>query len=106
MRHHRPVTVLDVRRRLEWRDGHLPGALHIPLHDLPARLAEVPDGEVWVHCAAGYRAAIAASLLAAAGRHVVHVDDEFTRVRPADLAATTTAAPATGPVPPTAKAAA
>jgi len=37
----------------------------------------VPAGEVWVHCAAGYRAAIAGSLLAAAGRDVVVVDDDF-----------------------------
>ena len=53
------------------RDGHLDGAMHIPLHELRARLDEVPDGEVWVHCAAGYRASIAASMLAAAGRRVV-----------------------------------
>ena len=39
-----------------------------PLHELPQRLAEVPAGEVWVHCAGGYRAAVAASFLAAAGR--------------------------------------
>ena len=44
VRHHRPVTVLDVRRRLEWADGHLDGALHIPLPDLPARLGESPPG--------------------------------------------------------------
>jgi hydroxyacylglutathione hydrolase len=77
VRHHRPVTVLDVRRNLEYAGGHLPGAVHIPLHELRDRLAEVPDGEVWVHCAAGYRASIAASMLAADGRRVVHVDDDF-----------------------------
>jgi hydroxyacylglutathione hydrolase len=37
----------------------------------------VPEGEVWVHCATGYRASIAASILAAAGSHVVAVDDSF-----------------------------
>ncbi|MEO8519524.1 MAG: hypothetical protein ABI438_10075, partial [Dermatophilaceae bacterium] len=37
-----------------------------------------PEGEIWVHCAAGYRASIAASILAAAGTHVVAVDDDFT----------------------------
>ncbi len=42
VRHHRPVTVLDVRRRLEWADGHIDGALHIPLPDLPNRLGEIP----------------------------------------------------------------
>ena len=43
----------------------------------PAALAEVPAGEVWVHCAGGYRASVAASLLDAAGRTLVAVDDSF-----------------------------
>jgi hydroxyacylglutathione hydrolase len=81
VRHHRPVVVLDVRRDLEWAGSHLDGAVHIPLHELLRRLDEVPDGEVWVHCAAGYRASIAASMLAAAGRRVVAVDDDFDRAR-------------------------
>ena len=78
-RHHRPIVVLDVRRDLEHKQMYLPGAVHIPLHDLSRRFDDVPEGEVWVHCAAGYRASIAASLLHAAGRRVVHVDDEFAR---------------------------
>lgn len=77
VRHHRPVVVLDVRRNQEWAAGHLEGAVHIPLHELLDRLAEVPDGEVWVHCKSGYRASIAASLLAAAGRPVVSIDDDY-----------------------------
>ncbi|MEU8801086.1 MBL fold metallo-hydrolase [Spirillospora sp. NPDC048819] len=77
VRHHRPVVVLDVRRSHEWDDSHIDGALHIPLQDLSQRMDEVPGGEVWVHCQAGYRAAIAASFLAAAGRRVVAVDDEY-----------------------------
>jgi glyoxylase-like metal-dependent hydrolase (beta-lactamase superfamily II)/rhodanese-related sulfurtransferase len=83
VRHHRPVVVLDVRRRLEWSEAHLDDVVHIPLHELPARLDEVPDGEVWVHCAAGYRASVAGSILAAAGRHVVTVDDDFANAGPA-----------------------
>jgi hydroxyacylglutathione hydrolase len=85
VRHHRPVAVLDVRRRLEWADGHLEGALHIPLPDLPARLGEVPPGEIWVHCRSGYRAVIAASLLQAAGHPVVAVDDDLAQAAPAGL---------------------
>ncbi|HEU4422724.1 MAG TPA: rhodanese-like domain-containing protein, partial [Pilimelia sp.] len=77
VRRHRPVVVLDVRRGLEWAAGHLDGAVHIPLHELRERLDDVPEGEVWVHCATGYRASVAASVLAAAGRHVVSVDDDF-----------------------------
>ena len=80
VRHHRPVEVLDVRRRLEWEESHIEGARHIPIHELLARLDEVPAGEVWIHCAGGYRASTASSILAAAGRRVVHVDDEFERV--------------------------
>ncbi|WP_030507994.1 MBL fold metallo-hydrolase [Microbispora rosea] len=77
VRRHRPIVVLDVRRAVEWRESHVPGAIHIPLHELPARLDEVPGGEVWTHCASGYRASIAASILAAAGRDVVAVHDAY-----------------------------
>ena len=79
VRHHRPVVVLDVRRDQEWAASHITGTVHIPLHQLPARIPEVPEGEVWVHCEAGYRASVAASLLDAAGRTVVAVDDEYDR---------------------------
>jgi hydroxyacylglutathione hydrolase len=75
---HRDVVVLDVRRRQEWTEGHLDGALHIPLHELLSRLGEIPPGEVWVHCRSGYRASLAASILRRAGRSVVSIDDEYT----------------------------
>lgn len=71
------VAVLDVRRDDEWADGSIDGAVHIPLHDLEARMGEVPDGEVWVHCASGLRASIAASLLDRTGHTVVQVDDDW-----------------------------
>jgi hydroxyacylglutathione hydrolase len=80
-----PVTVLDVRRRLEWAAGHIEGALHIPLHHLPGRLRDLPRGPVWVHCQAGYRASVAASLLHAAGHRVTAIDDEFGRAALAGL---------------------
>ena len=65
-------TVLDVRQPIEWQDdGAIPGAQRIFVADLPARLAEIPAGErVTVLCKSGARAAIAASLLDAAGRDV------------------------------------
>ena len=81
----RPVTVLDVRRRLEWAAGHLDGARHIPLHELPGRLGDVPAGELWVHCQGGYRACVAASLLQAAGREVTAVNDDFSHAAAAGL---------------------
>lgn len=71
------VVVLDVRRDDEWAESRIDGAVHIALHDLEARLDEVPEGEVWVHCASGYRASIAASLLDRAGSTVVAIDDEW-----------------------------
>lgn len=79
------VVVLDVRRDSERAGGHIAGSLHIPLHQVRDRLAEIPDGTVWVHCAGGMRAAIAASLLDAAGRVVVAVDDGFAAAREAGL---------------------
>ena len=75
--HHRHVEVLDVRRTNEWAQSHLADAVHVPLHELLNRLSDVPPGEMWVHCASGYRAAIAASLLAAAGRSVVAINDAY-----------------------------
>ncbi len=84
-RRHRPMVIVDVRRGQEWDASHIAGAVHIPLHQLPSRLADVPAGEVWVHCGAGYRACIAASFLDAAGRTVVAVDDEYDRAARAGL---------------------
>jgi hydroxyacylglutathione hydrolase len=83
-----PIAVLDVRRQTEWEAGHLAGAVHIPLHDLSGRAAELPDRPLWVHCQAGYRAAIAASVLQAAGREVVAIDDDFARAAKAGLTLT------------------
>ena len=86
----RTVVVLDTRQTGEFRDGHITGAVNIPLHELPHRLDEVPAGEVWVHCASGYRSSIAASLLDRIDRHVVLVDDDYENAAPAGLPQTTT----------------
>jgi rhodanese-related sulfurtransferase len=80
-----PQVVLDVRLTNEWRAGHIDGAVHVPLPDLPARLAEIPAGTVWVHCGSGYRATAGASLLANAGREVVLIDDAFGRAEAAGV---------------------
>ena len=70
-------VVVDVRLRNEHAGGHLADSFSIPLHELPDRLDEIPAGRVWVHCAAGYRAAVAGSLLARAGRDVMVVSDQI-----------------------------
>jgi glyoxylase-like metal-dependent hydrolase (beta-lactamase superfamily II)/rhodanese-related sulfurtransferase len=85
VRHHRAVTVLDVRRTEEFRSSRILGAVNIPLQELPKRLTDVPAGEVWVHCAAGYRASIAASFLSAAGHKPVAIDDAFDNASKAGL---------------------
>jgi hydroxyacylglutathione hydrolase len=79
-------AVLDVRRNDERAESHIAGSQHIPLHELPDRLSEVPTGRpVWVHCAAGYRAAFAASLIERAGHEVVAIDDSYDNVRRSGL---------------------
>ncbi|WP_371515436.1 rhodanese-like domain-containing protein [Kitasatospora sp. NBC_01300] len=66
-----PPTVLDVRTCGERETGSIEGSLHIPLAELPTRLAEIPtDHPLVVHCAGGHRSSIAASLL----RHHGHPD--------------------------------
>ncbi|MBJ7386157.1 MAG: MBL fold metallo-hydrolase [Mycolicibacterium sp.] len=71
------VVVLDVRRTDEYDEGHVRGALNIALHHLAGRLGELPGGQVWVHCASGYRASVAASILDRGQVPVVLIDDEY-----------------------------
>jgi hydroxyacylglutathione hydrolase len=60
--------VLDVRTKGEWEAGHVPGSVNMPIGELGQRLQEIPRTlPLTVHCQTGLRAAIAASLLRAAG---------------------------------------
>lgn len=59
-------AVLDVRQAAEYTAGHVPGAVHVELGDLPARAQAAPSGAV-VMCGHGERAMTAASLLQRAG---------------------------------------
>lgn len=69
------AVLLDVREDDEWAAGHAPGAVHIPLGDLPARLGEVPqDDDVYVICRSGGRSARAQAWLAQNGVDVVNVE--------------------------------
>jgi hydroxyacylglutathione hydrolase len=63
------TTIIDVRAPYEWAEGHIPGAIHIPLAELPARAGELAaaGNPVAVHCKGGGRSAIAASILRAKG---------------------------------------
>jgi hydroxyacylglutathione hydrolase len=72
------VTVLDVRRADEYDEGHVSDAVNIAVHELADRLDQLPAAEIWVHCASGYRASVAASILDRHGREVVLIDDAYT----------------------------
>jgi hydroxyacylglutathione hydrolase len=82
----RGFLLLDVRRQSEWDAARIAGALHIPLHELPARVGEIGSGQIWVHCQSGYRASVAAGMLDAAGRDVVLIADDFSSAQAAGLA--------------------
>ncbi|WP_068265058.1 MBL fold metallo-hydrolase [Janibacter limosus] len=77
VRHHRPVHILDVRLAGEYENSHIEGAQNVPIGELLERIEEIPQRELWIHCGSGYRASIAASVLAAHDHQVVLVDDAF-----------------------------
>jgi hydroxyacylglutathione hydrolase len=62
------LVVVDVREPAEWADGHVPGARHIPMREVAARIAEIPrDRSVALTCAGGTRSSLVGSLLLAQG---------------------------------------
>lgn len=68
------LAVLDVREPVEWAHGHIEGATHIPMNEIPDRLDEVPDGQVLVVCKVGGRSAQVTNYLLAQGRDAVNLD--------------------------------
>ncbi|MBV9416849.1 MAG: hypothetical protein JO363_17840, partial [Solirubrobacterales bacterium] len=59
-----PPLLIDVRAPGEWRERRIEVAVNVPLGRLPERMETLPrDQPIVVHCASGYRSAIAASLL-------------------------------------------
>ena len=68
------LTLLDVREPHEWDQGHIDGALHIPMMSVPAELAAIPsDGQVVVVCAVGARSARVAAFLQQQGVDAVNL---------------------------------
>ncbi len=68
-------TLLDVREHDEWNAGHAPHAVHIPLYELPDRLAEVPAHRpLSVVCRVGGRSSQATAWLLAQGVEARNVE--------------------------------
>ena len=68
--------VLDVREDDEFTAGHVPGAVHIPMNEVPGRLGELPDGQrVHVICATGNRSRAVSDYLQKQGVDAVNVTD-------------------------------
>jgi rhodanese-related sulfurtransferase len=58
------ALVIDVRQPSEYEEGHIPGAVNIPLRELAANVDKIPtDRQVFVYCKSGYRAGVAVSSL-------------------------------------------
>jgi rhodanese-related sulfurtransferase len=76
------VVLLDVREADEFEQGHVDGAVNLPLSELRRRIDEVPrDRELWVCCAAGQRAYYAQRLLMQRGLDVKNLSGGFTTYR-------------------------
>ncbi|GLV54035.1 hypothetical protein KDH_08840 [Dictyobacter sp. S3.2.2.5] len=65
------AIVLDVREPSEWQEGHIPGAVHMPLGTLPQQLSQLdPSKELVVVCRSGNRSMAASQILHRAGYKV------------------------------------
>ncbi len=76
--HRGSVTVIDVRPVEEFRAGHIPGAISVPLDELEARLAEFPRSrEIVAYCRGPYcvLAIQAVEALHAKGYRAVRLED-------------------------------
>lgn len=69
------AVLVDIREQDEWDTGHAPGAIHIPMGELPSRLGELPDEEpVVVVCRSGGRVMRTLPWLARQGLEVANLE--------------------------------
>ena len=62
------ATLVDVRSSSEWSEGHIPGAVNVPLAELTSRLTELRGSQpIVTYCQSGARSTVAASVLRASG---------------------------------------
>ncbi len=67
------VMILDVREQDEWDAGHIPGAVFMPMGQVPDRLSEIPkDKTVIVQCRSGNRSSQVTDFLVQQGFTNVH----------------------------------
>ncbi|MBM6400168.1 FAD-dependent oxidoreductase [Phycicoccus sonneratiae] len=71
------ATLVDVRSPAEHAARPIPGGVNVPVDDLRARMDELPDGPLVVHCEVGLRGYVAARLLAQHGREVRNLDGGY-----------------------------
>ena len=65
-------TLLDVRNKTEYENGHVKGALHFPLSSLQTNYSALQtDTEYMIYCGGGYRSMIASSILKSKGYHQI-----------------------------------
>ena len=91
------AIVVDLRPSEEYEAGHLPGALSVPLDQLRARLADLPeDVEIVAYCRGPYcaLAPTGVELLREAGRRARRLEDGFPEWRTAGLPVVTGTRPA------------
>ena len=70
------VLLIDVRTQKEWDDGHIKGAIHLPLKDFKENLAQIVTDKIQpvvIYCSAGGRAIAAAKYMNNLGYHAVPV---------------------------------
>ncbi len=91
------LRVFDVRKPSEFNAERINGTVNTPLDFLNEHLAEIPkDGDVYLHCAGGYRSMIAASILKARGWHnVIDIAGGYKALSETKLARTENACPTT-----------
>jgi rhodanese-related sulfurtransferase len=78
----RRFHLLDVRTPEEFAEGHIPGAVNIPVDELRRRLAEVPrDREVAAYCQVGQRGYLATRILLQAGFHAANIGGGYKTYR-------------------------
>jgi rhodanese-related sulfurtransferase len=69
------AVLLDVRENNEWEAGHAPDAVHIPMGEIPQRLADIPEADrVYVVCRSGGRSARVTAYLNANGWDAINVE--------------------------------